>query len=79
MNFTGEQQEILYRAWVLAHDGKGQVLEPWAYPDAHSLAEQGWLERRIEPNGDVSWWWTGAADGALNLGALMQSAAESVN
>ena len=74
MDFTAEQQEILFRAWLFARDGNGQVLEPWAYPDAHRLAEQGWLERRSEDNGDMSWWWTPAAETALDVNGLLQSA-----
>ena len=70
MDFTDEQKDILYRAWLLARDGNGQVSESWAYPDAHELAEQGWLERRIEDNGELSWWWTSQAETALELGAL---------
>jgi hypothetical protein len=34
---------------------------------APTLAEGGWLERRVEDNGDTSWWWTPAAETALNL------------
>jgi hypothetical protein len=30
------------------------VIEGWAYPDAHDLAEHGWLERRFEPDGEMS-------------------------
>ena len=70
MNFTETQQEILYRAWLLARDGHGQVVTDEAIPDAHDLAEAGWLARRIEENGDISWWWTAQADVALELGAL---------
>jgi hypothetical protein len=48
------------------------VLEdPGLYPAAVELAEQGWLQRRFvtEP-GALSWWWTGAAETALELAAL---------
>ena len=70
MTFTETQQDILYRAWLFARDGNGQVVTDDAIPDAHALAELGWLERRFEDNGDMSWWWTSKAETALELGAL---------
>jgi hypothetical protein len=73
MEFTETQQEILVNAWLLARDGKGQVITNDAYPDAHELAEAGWLERRFEPDGEMSWWWTPAAETALDMNQLMQS------
>jgi hypothetical protein len=76
---TDEQLTILYRAWVLSHNRAGQVLEPWAYPDAHDLAEQGWLERRFEPDGELSWWWTREAETALDLSALRRSDPADLN
>jgi hypothetical protein len=69
---TDEQLNILYRAWVLSHNRAGQVLEPWAYPDAHQLCEQGWLDRRIQDD-VVTWWWSDRADLALSLDALIDS------
>jgi len=74
MDFTDTQQDILFRAWLLARDGNGQVVTDEAIPDAHDLAQQGWLDRRVEPNGDMSWWWTPAAETALDVNALMRSA-----
>jgi len=53
--------------------GCGQVLMPWAYPEACELAEAGWLERRTEPDGPSSWWWTPQAEAALDMNALTQS------
>jgi hypothetical protein len=70
MDFTELHQEIAGNAYLLGLEGKGQVLEAHAYPAAHELAEAGWLERRFEPNGDMSWWWTAQGDVALELGAL---------
>jgi hypothetical protein len=59
MNFTDNQQDILYRAWLLSRTGHGQVLEQWLYPDAVPLEEAGWLERRyVDQTGDWSWFWT---------------------
>ena len=46
MEFTETEQEILVNAWLLAREGKGQVLEDWAEPEAQQLADAGWLERR---------------------------------
>jgi hypothetical protein len=73
MEFTETQAEILVNAWLLSKKGCGQVLMPWAYPDAHELAEAGWLERRREDDGPSTWWWTPAAEAALDLNALTQS------
>ena len=53
------KQEILVNAWLLAREGKGQVLEDWAEPDAEQLADAGWLERRtVDATGDTCWFWT---------------------
>jgi hypothetical protein len=73
MNFTDEQLEILYRAAVLARKNLGQVLEPWAFAEAHELAEGGWLERRFEADGEMSWWWTSQAEQALDVNRLVKS------
>ena len=74
MEFTDNQQDILARAWLLARDGRGQVLEAWAEPDAERLCEAGWLEpRTVEANGDTAWFWTRQAEGALDMNALNQS------
>jgi hypothetical protein len=70
MDFNETQKDILYRAWLLARRGNGQVVTDEAIPDAHALAEAGWLERRFEPDGDMSWWWTSQGETALELGAL---------
>jgi hypothetical protein len=74
MELTETQKKIAANAWALASEGKGQVLEDWAIPEAHELAEAGWLERRIEPNGDRSWWWTSAGETALGLSGVLGSA-----
>jgi hypothetical protein len=70
MEPTTEQCEILFRAKILAATGSGQVLEPWAVPDAHELAEAGWLERRFTDDGELAWFWAPQGDVALELGAL---------
>ena len=72
MEFTETQREILFNAWALAREGKGQVVEDWAIPDAHRLAEAGWLDRKLEGNGDMSWWWSGKAETALGLDSLAE-------
>jgi hypothetical protein len=73
MEFTETQAEILVNAWALSSRGCGQVLMPWAYPDAIELAEAGWLERRSEDDGPSTWWWTPEAEAALDLNALTES------
>jgi hypothetical protein len=79
MNFTETQREILVNAWLLARDGNGQVITADVYPDAHELAEQGWLARRIEPDGELSWWWTPAAETALDLNSLRRDEPADLN
>jgi hypothetical protein len=46
MTFTETEAEILVNSYLLAREGCGQVLEPWAYPEACRRADAGWLERR---------------------------------
>jgi hypothetical protein len=43
------------------------------------LAERGWLERRFEPDGEMSWWWTPQAEAALDLSKLFQSVEDRQN
>ena len=75
MDFTETEQEILVNAWLLARDGKGQVLEDWAEPEAQELANAGWLERRtVADTDDVAFFWTREAEMALDIHALNQSA-----
>jgi hypothetical protein len=70
MDFTDTQQDILTRAWLLARDGQGQVLEDWAEPDADQLCEVGWLERRtVNDTDDVAYFWTREAETALDMNA----------
>jgi hypothetical protein len=73
MQLTDTQCELAALAWTLARANCGMVLEHLAYPDAHELAEHGWLERRFEPNGDMSWWWTDAGDEAFELAAMLDA------
>jgi hypothetical protein len=73
MELTNDHLEVAYSAWVAAQSGGGIALDdPRLYPAAVEFAEQGWLERRFvtEP-GKLSWWWTSAAETALNLSALV--------
>ena len=74
MEFTDTQQDILVRAWLLSREGKGQVVEDWAEPDAERLSDAGWLERRtVDANGDTAWFWTHEAEMALDVNALNES------
>jgi hypothetical protein len=79
LEFTDTQAEILVNAWLLAREGKGQVLEDWAEPDAQQLSDAGWLEQRTEPDGPSSWWWTPEAEAALDLNTLNQSVEDRQN
>jgi len=74
MEFTDTQAEILVNCWLLARDGKGQVVEDWAEPEAQQLADAGWLERRtVNATGDTCWFWTREAETALDVNALNRS------
>ena len=80
MDFTETQQEILVNAWLLAREGKGQVLEDWAEPDAERLCEAGRLEQRtVDATGDVCWFWTAAVEGALDMNRLTESVEDREN
>jgi hypothetical protein len=73
VELTETQYDLLTAAWATGRDGNGIVIENDAYPDAHRLAEAGWLERRFTADGDMAWFWTGVAETALDMSALMQS------
>ena len=80
MEFTDTQQEILVNAWLLAREGKGQVLDDWAEPDAQELSEAGWLERRtVDAHGDAAWFWTREAEMALDVNALRRDDQADLN
>jgi hypothetical protein len=73
MNLTPTQLDLLAAAWAVAQDGNGVVIANDAYPDAHDLAEHGWLERRFVGD-ELAWFWTPAAETALDLNGLLQAA-----
>jgi hypothetical protein len=50
-----------------AQDDNGIVTKHGYYPAAHELAEHGWLTRRFEANGDMSWHWTPAGATAFDI------------
>jgi hypothetical protein len=79
VELTPERLEVASDAYFAGLDGKGIVVHDWAVPAAHDLAEGGWLERRFEPDGVMSWWWTPAAETALGLSAIVQSTASGQN
>jgi hypothetical protein len=80
MEFTDTQQDILARAWLLARDGQGQVLEDWAVPDAEELCEAGWLERRaVDNTDDVAFFWTRQAETVLDMNALRRTDPADMN
>jgi hypothetical protein len=80
VEFTENQQDILYRAWLLSRRNCGQVLERWAYPDAVELEDAGWLERRyVDATGDWSWHWTPQAETALDMNALRRNDPADLN
>ena len=75
MDFTETQAEILVNAWLLAREGKGQVLEDWAEP-GRERAGRGRLARTPHSRRDrrTCWFWTPEAETALDMNALNQSA-----
>jgi hypothetical protein len=80
MEFTDTQQEILVDAWLLAREGKGQVVEDWAEPDAQELADAGWLKRHtVDATGDACWFWTSQAETALDMNALRRDQPADLN
>ena len=57
VDFTATQLDLLTAAYATSLDGCGVVITNDAYPDAHRLAEAGWLERRFE---DATARWRGS-------------------
>lgn len=80
MDLTEKQHELLFEAWTIsrADPPMGMVLKPDCYPDAHRLAEQGWLARRFVDD-ELAWFWTPQAETALDMNALLQSADDRQN
>jgi hypothetical protein len=79
MGFTEDQLLVASDAWAAARKGGGLVLKHEFYPAAHDLAEAGWLSRRFEPDGEMSWWWKPEAELTLDVSALMRSTDGRVN
>jgi hypothetical protein len=78
--FTPTELRVLFDAWAAAQDDLAFAIEDVYLPEAHRLAEQGWLERRFnDHNGDSVFMWSEQADGALQLSHAMTTAKESVN
>jgi hypothetical protein len=69
VELTETQLEILSSAWALHARGCGLEVEDEYVPDTDQLAELGWLERRLDGD-ELTWWWTGRAETALQLNAL---------
>jgi hypothetical protein len=75
VDLTEKQMELLFEAWTIsrADPPMGMVLKPHAFPDAHELAEQGWL-RRAFVGDDLAWFWTDGAETAFDYSNLLTSA-----
>jgi hypothetical protein len=69
MDLKQDHLYVAFAAWAAAQKGGGITVGANHLHAAHDLAEEGWLERRFV-TGDLSWWWTTAADTALALDAL---------
>ena len=64
----------------LAREGKGQVFEDWAEPDAQGLADAGWLEHRtVDATGVTCWFWTLQAETVLDMNALRRDDQADMN
>ena len=71
MEPTTRQLEVLFNCWALASVERGVVLHGDAEAEAEVLAEAGWLEQRtVDDSDDTAWFWTPAAELALNLHQL---------
>jgi hypothetical protein len=69
---TEDQMALLFECWCIHSRGMGLVVQPEELPDAHALAEMGWLERRVDHN-LMSFWWTPMGEQALATGALISA------
>ena len=69
---TETHLELLFGAKMVAPGGI--VIADAVYPQAHELAEQGWLERRSDQDGEPVWHWTQSAETALELSAVVVDA-----
>jgi hypothetical protein len=76
--FTESELRVLFEAWAAAQDDLAFAIEDVYLPEAHRLAEAGWLERRLNDQ-DVVFMWSEQAEGALQLSHVMTTAKESVN
>ncbi|MGN6169320.1 MAG: hypothetical protein ACTHQQ_14305 [Solirubrobacteraceae bacterium] len=86
LEFAETQLELLHACWALGAGrwalgarGGGVVIADDIYPEAHAPAEAGWLERRIEDDGEMSWWWTRRGETALGLCGLVESMRQGMN
>jgi hypothetical protein len=70
MELTQDKARVLCGAWAAHQSGGGVALDdPGDFVAAHELAEVGWLERRFVGD-DLAWFWTQAAETALDLHSL---------
>jgi hypothetical protein len=78
---TDGQAEVAALAWEvrLSEEDRERwfAVEPWALPDAHALAEKGWLHRRIGEQPE--WRLTDAGIGALRIDAASRCEGARLN
>jgi hypothetical protein len=55
MELTALHTEIAGTCAIVAPEGRGIVLHDYALEAAVELEAAGWLERRTDANGDLSW------------------------
>jgi hypothetical protein len=68
LELTEIQLDLLLRAWAVSVRGGGLVADEHI-PELHPLAEEGWLERRLDGD-ELTWWWTAQAETALAVAKL---------
>lgn len=74
-----EQLELCYAAW-LAHQVGGLIdVKPEYFPEAHDLAERGWLKRVFTDDGAMGWGWSATAEAAFRIHDLLATHAGQLN
>jgi hypothetical protein len=70
--FTEDELRLLFLARAAQQEGHDLRPSDDLWPEAHRMAERGWLQRRFnQQNGEIVFRWTQEAEAALDLGHLM--------
>jgi hypothetical protein len=68
-NLTDDELQVLGDLYLARMAGLAGAVKDEFIPEAHDLAERGWLERRWHHD-EMVWWMTDQALTALDLSAL---------